>query len=158
MCYLDLDLIISPGAQIGGTARLTVDDPSSGFFATPTLLLAGHLGSSNSPDLKRFNPSNLQNLENLEFSSPSNLQLSGTSDMKSYPSTFLEPDFPILLLRHFTTVQKLVLITRIIPLVLSSSSWNMWVGSCCAWKRHQPHRCDHPQPKRETLNIFRWEG
>ena len=117
MCYLDLDLIISPGAQIGGTARLTVDDPSSGFFATPTLLLAGHLGSYNSPDLKRFNPSNLKNLENLEFSSPSNLQLSGTSDMKSYPSTFLEPDFPILLLRHFTTVQKLVLIVMIIPLV-----------------------------------------
>ena len=63
MCDLDLDLIISPGAQIGGTARLTVDDPSSGFFATPTLLLAGHLGSYNSPDLKRFNPSNLHPLK-----------------------------------------------------------------------------------------------
>lgn len=68
---------------------------------------------------QKVDSSNLQNLENLEFPSHSNLQLSG-----SFPKRFIEPDFPILLLRQFTTVQKLVFIMDI-PLTFSSSSWHM---------------------------------
>ena len=106
-------MISPPGAQIGGTASLTVEDPSSGFFAPPTILIAPNLRSSNSTDLQSSNQSGIQgsnppDYDSLQLSIPSNLQLSKTSDTKTFPSNLLEADFPVMLIRHFKTVQELV--------------------------------------------------
>ena len=83
---------------MGGEAAFTEDNPSSGFFASPTILHAGRLRSAD--------PSNLQT------SSHPSLPSSKTADsIQTFASNQIEADFPILILRHFTTVQELVSFT-----------------------------------------------
>ena len=84
------------GAQMGGEAAFTEDNPSSGFFASPTILHAGRLRSAD--------PSNPQ------ISSHPSLPSSADS-IQTFASNQIEADFPILILRHFTTVQELVSFT-----------------------------------------------
>ena len=81
---------------MGGEAAFTEDNPSSGFFASPTILHAGRLQSAD--------PSNPQ------ISSHPSLPSSADS-IQTFASNQIEADFPILILRHFTTVQELVSFT-----------------------------------------------
>ena len=81
---------------MGGEAAFTEDNPSSGFFASPTILHAGRLRSAD--------PSNPQ------ISSHPSLPSSADS-IQTFASNQIEADFPILILRHFTTVQELVSFT-----------------------------------------------
>ena len=75
------------GGEILGKAKLTVDDPTSGFFALPMLLRAP-TGPSTLHFSKSTHNSTLR--ESFEISSA------------------IDSDFPLLILRPFTTGQQLV--------------------------------------------------